>query len=63
MKKLTVIKVGGKIVEEENTLASLLTDFSSIEGNKVLIHGGGRSATRIATLLGIESKMVQHYFF
>lgn len=58
MKKLTVIKVGGKIVEEENTLASLLTDFSSIEGNKVLIHGGGRSATRIATLLGIESKMV-----
>lgn len=59
MKKLTVIKVGGKIVEEENTLASLLTDFSSIEGNKVLIHGGGRSATRIATLLGIESKMVE----
>src|SRR5574344_2325402 len=58
MKKLTVIKVGGKIVEEENTLASLLTDFSSIEGNKVLIHGGGRSATRIATLLGIESQMV-----
>lgn len=58
MKKLTVIKVGGKIVEEENTLASLLTDFSSIEGYKVLIHGGGRSATRIATLLGIESKMV-----
>lgn len=59
MKKLTVIKVGGKIVEEENTLASLLTDFSSIEGYKVLIHGGGRSATRIATLLGIESKMVE----
>ncbi|NCC98097.1 MAG: acetylglutamate kinase [Bacteroidia bacterium] len=58
MKKLTVIKVGGKIVEEENTLTSLLTDFSSIEGYKVLIHGGGRSATRIATLLGIESKMV-----
>jgi len=58
MKKLTVIKVGGKIVEEENTLASLLTDFSSIEGYKVLIHGGGRSATHIATLLGIESKMV-----
>lgn len=59
MKKLTVIKVGGKIVEEENTLASLLTDFSSIEGYKVLIHGGGRSATHIATLLGIESKMVE----
>lgn len=57
-KKLTVVKVGGKIVEEEGTLNQLLNDFSSIEGCKVLVHGGGRSATRIATLLGIESKMI-----
>jgi len=57
-KKLTVVKVGGKIVEEESTLNQLLNDFSSIEGFKVLVHGGGRSATRIATLLGIESKMI-----
>ena len=56
--KLTVIKVGGKIVEEEDTLNRLLSDFSSIEGYKVLVHGGGRSATKIAAQLGIESKMV-----
>lgn len=56
--KLTVIKVGGKIVEEEATLNQLLTDFSSIEGYKVLVHGGGRSATKLAAQLGIESKMV-----
>lgn len=56
--KLTVIKVGGKIVEEEATLNQLLADFSAIEGYKVLVHGGGRSATRIAAQLGIESKMV-----
>ena len=56
--KLTVIKVGGKIVEEEATLNKLLADFSSIEGYKVLVHGGGRSATRLASQLGIESKMV-----
>lgn len=56
--KLTVIKVGGKIVEEEESLRRLLSDFAAIEGHKVLIHGGGRSATKIASQLGIESKMV-----
>ena len=55
---MTVIKVGGKIVEEEATLNRLLDDFTTIEGHKVLVHGGGRSATKIAAQLGIESKMV-----
>jgi len=58
MNKLTLIKVGGKIVEEPQTLQQLLADFSKIEGHKVLVHGGGRSATAIAARLGIESKMV-----
>ena len=56
--KITVIKVGGKIVEEDASLVALLDRFAAIEGRKVLIHGGGRSATRIAERLGIESKMV-----
>ena len=56
--KLTVIKVGGKIVEEEATLNQLLADFSAIEGYKVLVHGGVRSATKLAAQLGIESQMV-----
>ena len=56
--KLTIIKVGGKIVEEAETLNSLLTDFSTVPGYKLLVHGGGRSATRIASQLGIESRMV-----
>ncbi len=56
--KLTIIKVGGKIVEEEATLNQLLDDFSTIPGYKILVHGGGRSATRIASQLGIESKMI-----
>lgn len=58
MEKLTIVKVGGKIVEEPNSLKQLLSDFSKIEGNKVLVHGGGRSATALAARLGIESKMV-----
>lgn len=57
-KKLTVIKVGGKIVEEESTLKQFLDDFARVEGYKVLVHGGGRSATKIAAQLGIESRMV-----
>ncbi|MFV0587278.1 acetylglutamate kinase [Bacteroides reticulotermitis] len=55
---LTVIKVGGKIVEEEATLRQLLDDFAAIDGHKVLVHGGGRSATKLAAQLGIESHMV-----
>ena len=57
-KKITVIKVGGKIVEEPASLADLLDRFAAIEGAKVLIHGGGRSATKMAERLGIESRMV-----
>ncbi len=59
MEKLTIVKVGGKIVEEEASLKKLLTDFKSISGNKILVHGGGRSATNLATQLGIETKMVE----
>lgn len=59
MEKLTLIKVGGKIVEEAATLKSLLEQFSKIPGNKVLVHGGGRSATQVAGQLGIETKMVE----
>lgn len=56
--KLTIIKVGGKIVEDGSALQRLLSDFSTIDGRKLLVHGGGRSATAIAARLGIETKMV-----
>ncbi len=58
MPSLTLIKVGGKIVEEASSLQRLLTDFAAISRHKLLVHGGGRSATRIAEQLGIESRMV-----
>lgn len=56
--KLTIVKVGGAVVEDEQQLAQLLNDFSQIEGRKVLVHGGGRRATQVAAQLGIETKMV-----
>ena len=53
MDKLTLIKVGGKIVEEQETLSRLLVAFAAIPEKKVLVHGGGRSATAMASRLGI----------
>ena len=57
--KLTVIKVGGKIVEDESTLNEFIRNFISVEGKKILVHGGGRTATDVAARLGIETKMVE----
>lgn len=57
--KLTLVKVGGGVVEETASLADLLARFSKIEGPKVLVHGGGRSATALAERLGVETRMVE----
>lgn len=56
--QLTIVKVGGKIVETPETL-DLLHDFSTLKGNKILVHGGGRTATQIANQLNIETHMVE----
>ena len=56
--KLTIVKVGGAVVEDEQQLAQLLKDFSAIKGRKVLVHGGGRKATKMAERLGIETQMI-----
>lgn len=58
MEPINVIKVGGAIVEDEASLHLLLHEFSSLPGRKVLVHGGGRSATRLSDRLGIQSRMV-----
>ena len=59
MEQVTVIKVGGAIVEDAERLAQLLDRFAALPGQKVLVHGGGRRATKVASALGIESKMVE----
>lgn len=55
---LNIIKVGGGVVEDAASLASLLEQFAVLQGRKVLVHGGGRLATAMASSLGIESRMV-----
>lgn len=55
MESLFVIKIGGNIVDDENKLSSFLQSFAQLKGRKVLIHGGGKVATKIGDKLGIES--------
>lgn len=57
--KLTVVKVGGAILEDAESLSGFLDRFVALPGLKILVHGGGRAATRMAAKLGIESKMVE----
>jgi acetylglutamate kinase len=57
--RLTIVKVGGAVVEDDVQLAQLLNDFTAIRGAKILVHGGGRRATAVASRLGIETHMVE----
>lgn len=58
MDKLYIIKIGGNIIDDEQRLVNFLADFANIPGKKILVHGGGKLATRMAEELGIEQQMV-----
>ena len=58
MNKLYVIKIGGNIIDNEVKLAAFIKDFAAVEGLKVLVHGGGKLATKLAADLGIEQQMI-----
>lgn len=58
MDKLYVIKIGGNIIDDDEKLSSFLKDFASINEKKILVHGGGKLATRLAEKLGIKQKLV-----
>lgn len=56
---LHVIKIGGNVIDDDKALADFLHDFSDVPGPKILVHGGGKVATRLAGELGIETKMIE----
>ncbi|HEX7845804.1 MAG TPA: acetylglutamate kinase [Chitinophagaceae bacterium] len=58
MPKLYIIKIGGNIIDDEVKLSSFLSAFADIDGKKILVHGGGKLATRLADKLGVEQQMV-----
>ncbi len=59
MEELIVVKIGGNIVDNPDALTSFLKDFSSVESKKILVHGGGKIATKVSASLGIETQMVE----
>ena len=56
--KLKIIKIGGNVINNKETLSSFLEDFSKISGPKILVHGGGKRATEMAKDLGLQPKMI-----
>lgn len=58
MDKLFIIKIGGNIIDDESKLSSFLEGFSAIGHKKILVHGGGKLATRVADKLGVAQKLV-----
>ena len=57
-KPVTLIKIGGNIIDNPTELSQFLSDFSMIEGYKVLVHGGGKSATKMAESIGLVPQMI-----
>jgi acetylglutamate kinase len=55
---VSIIKIGGNIIDDSKELQQFLTDFASIEGYKVLVHGGGKSATKMAQSIGLVPEMI-----
>jgi acetylglutamate kinase len=55
---LFVVKIGGNIIDDEKKLISFLQDFAALEGKKILVHGGGKLATRMAEQMNIPQQMV-----
>lgn len=58
MKKLTIVKIGGKVLDEVVALRGVMDRFARIDGAKILVHGGGKAATDIAGKLGVEAPMI-----
>ncbi|WP_270089373.1 acetylglutamate kinase [Sphingobacterium sp. SYP-B4668] len=56
---LNIIKIGGNVIDNEEDLNDFLEKFSALSGKKILVHGGGKIATRLATELGVDAKLVE----
>ena len=59
MEQLTIIKIGGNVIDNSANLHRFLLDFTALPGKKILVHGGGKVATDLGISLGVEAKMVE----
>ena len=59
MDQLTIIKIGGNVIDNSEKLHQFLLDFTALPGDKILVHGGGKIATELGESLGVEARMVE----
>lgn len=59
MEQLTIVKIGGNVIDNSANLHRFLVDFTALPGKKIIVHGGGKVATEMGVSLGIEAKMVE----
>ncbi len=57
--RIKVVKIGGNVVDDPDALSKFISDFSRLAGPKIIVHGGGKEATRLSAALGIETVMVE----
>ena len=55
---INVVKIGGNIIDNPEALKAFLTDFAAMPGEKILVHGGGKEATRMSESMGIKANMI-----
>ncbi len=56
---INIVKIGGNVVDSPDALAQFIADFAAMPGQKILVHGGGKEATRLAGRLGVETQMIE----
>lgn len=56
---VSIIKIGGNIIDNPSELAAFLTDFTTLKGHSILVHGGGKSATKLAKIMGLVPQMIE----
>lgn len=55
---INVVKIGGNVIDNPEALDGFLKEFAAIKGNKILVHGGGKEATRLSESMGVQAKMI-----
>lgn len=55
---IKVVKIGGNVVDNPEAISRFIADFASLEGKKILVHGGGKEATRMSTKMEIPTTMI-----
>ena len=58
IENINVVKIGGNVIDDPTALADFVRLFSNLKGPKILVHGGGKEATRLSKDMGVETKMI-----